>query len=587
MAALFALCTAMAWARTPASIEPGQASSAATPDSYETLARTVVSDLAARRFGAVEARYTAEMTAALPAGKLASLWDQVLGGTGAFQSIQSVKMSDVQGYHAATVTCSFEKQAVGIRVVLDAGSHLAGLSFVPPEPAPQASGSAPSSAQATAQTARALKSPADVEAAARAVMASLAARDFDKVESFYSEPMKQALPHGKLAQGWDGENSLAGAYHSVRSAQVSESGEKQVAKLECEFGSNTVVATVSFDADGKLVGLLLGMPQSNTPWAPPDYAHPESFSEQPVSVGQDPTKLTGTLTLPKKPGPFPAVVLVQGSGATDQDESVGPNKPFRDLAWGLASAGVAVLRYNKRTFQYPKSFTGQFTVEQESVEDAKSAVAMLAARSDIDPKRIFVAGHSLGAMLAPRIAKEQPLVAGIVVMAGNTRPLEDLVIEQVKYQVGLAGTSTPAGDKAIADAEKSAVAIRNPALKPDDMVDLLGSKVPGSYFLDLRTYDPARTAAGLSIPIFVLQGARDCQVRMADYEGWKRALADKSTARFALYPDLYHLFIPVPASDTSTLSTAADYMVAGHVATAVVADIAGWVAAPRAAAETK
>jgi len=277
------------------------------------------------------------------------------------------------------------------------------------------------------------------------------------------------------------------------------------------------------------------------------------------------------------------VVLVQGSGPHDQDETIGPNKPFKDLAWGLASDGIAVLRYNKRTFQHPESFRGQYTVEQETVEDARAAVALLAARAEIDPKRIYVAGHSLGAMLAPRIAKGDSQVAGIILMAGNTRPLEDLIVEQVKYQVSLAGAPTPEGQKAIADAEKTAAAMRDPNLKADQTVSIVGAPVPGSYVLDLRAYDPAQTAAALKIPILVMQGARDCQVRMADYEGWKKALAGDSLASFRLYPNLYHLFIPVPASDNTPLSSPADYNQPGHVAPEVIADAAAWMSGtPRA-----
>jgi uncharacterized protein len=207
---------------------------------------------------------------------------------------------------------------------------------------------------------------------------------------------------------------------------------------------------------------------------------------------------------------------------------------------------------------------------------------LLAARPEIDPKRIFVAGHSLGAMLAPRIASGDSEVAGIVIMAGNTRPLEDLIVEQVKYQSSLAGGPTPETDKTIADAEKTAAEIRRPSLAETDTVNVLGSTIPGSYFLDLRGYDPARTSAALKIPILVLQGQRDCQVRMADYGGWKRALAGSPLATFHLYPNLYHLFMPVPASDTTPLSVSADYMQAGHVAPEVVTDIGSWVHAQNA-----
>lgn len=449
--------------------------------------------------------------------------------------------------------------------------------------APQALNASNSQAtESGAQAAGAPKPSQDYEAMAREVIAQFAAGQFDKVHAQLAPQAAAALDAEKLGAAWGAVAGMAGAYKSVKDAQVSEVQGLHVVRLTCDFESATVPATVAFDDSGKIAGLRFGMPQTKTPWTPPDYAHPDSFTEQPVTVGEDPTKLTGTLTLPKRKGPFAAVVLVQGSGPHDQDETVGPNKPFEDLAWGLGSDGIAVLRYNKRTYQHPESFKGQFTVEQETVEDARAAVRLLAARPDIDPKRIYIAGHSLGGMLAPRIAQDDPQVAGIIIMAGNTRPLEDLIVEQVKYEVGLAGAPTPQGEKAIADAEKTAAAMRDPNLKPDQTVSIVGAPVPGSYVLDLRAYDPARTAASLKIPILVMQGARDCQVRMADYDGWKKALAGDPAASFRLYPNLYHLFIPVPASDTTPLSTPADYNQPGHVAPEVIADAAAWInATPR------
>ena len=423
-------------------------------------------------------------------------------------------------------------------------------------------------------------SAADFEALARAIVTDLAAGHFDAVSARFTPQVAAALPGSKLAETWAAITGQAGAFKSIRSVSVSELAGYHAAVVVCAFERTDLGLRVVLDSEGRFAGLNI-VPATPPPaWTPPAYAHPDSFAEQALTVGKAPLELSGTLTMPKGKGPFPAVVLVHGSGPQDQDETIGPNKPFKDLAWGLASRGVAALRYNKRTFQYPLSFKGtQFTVEEETIEDAKSAAADLRARPGIDPGRVYVVGHSLGAMLAPRIAEEDPQVAGIVMMAGNSRPLEDLVVEQVKYQVALAGAPTPAGEKQIAAAEKTAAGMRNPDLKPGDTVSFLGIPLPGSYVLDLRRYDQMRTAAGLKIPILVLQGARDCQVRLADFDGWKKALAGDSRASFHLYPNLYHLFIPVPPSDTTALSTPADYQAPGHVAPEVVADIAAWIEA--------
>jgi len=129
--------------------------------------------------------------------------------------------------------------------------------------------------------------------------------------------------------------------------------------------------------------------------APPPYANAASFTEQDVRFGADPWILPGTLTIPRAAGPHPAVVLVHGSGPADRDETVGVLKPFRDLAWGLASMGTAVLRYEKRTRVHGARMLQdipRLTVKEEVIDDAIAAVAFLRGVQGLDPERLFVIG---------------------------------------------------------------------------------------------------------------------------------------------------------------------------------------------------
>src|SRR5690606_22442643 len=130
-----------------------------------------------------------------------------------------------------------------------------------------------------------------------------------------------------------------------------------------------------------------------------------------------------------------------GSGPQDRDETVGANRPFLDIARGLAAEGIAVLRYDKRTRVHPAGFSGgDFDVDDETTDDAVAAVAALGGVEGIDPDRIFVLGHSQGGMLAPRIAQRSGKVAGLVLLAAPARPLLDLLLEQNHYLVGLDGS---------------------------------------------------------------------------------------------------------------------------------------------------
>jgi uncharacterized protein len=416
------------------------------------------------------------------------------------------------------------------------------------------------------------------EASARAILADLSSGNFTKVVARYDDAMAAALPLDKLTASWNGILAQVGAFQSITKVEVEETGPYHITYATCAFEKQTLTLQITFNAKGQFAGFRSVAPRSNTPWKAPDYAKADAFDERSITIHSGHWDLPGSLTIPKGQGPFPALVLVHGSGPNDQDETIGPNKTFKDLAFGLSSRGIAVLRYNKRTHQYgakSSDDSNTFTVKDEVIDDARAAVALLASSPEINPKRIYLAGHSLGAYLGPRIADGDTQIAGLILMAGNTRPIEDLVVEQVRYQADQEGPITPEAQKTIDSVEQSAKEFHNPDLKPDMTVHLLGAEVPASYVLDLRNYHPADLAATLKIPVLVMQGGRDYQVRQADFDGWKKTLGSKPNVTFKPYPDLNHLFI----SGTGP-STPSEYMKPGHVPEVVISDIAAWISAP-------
>jgi hypothetical protein len=247
-----------------------------------------------------------------------------------------------------------------------------------------------------------------------------------------------------------------------------------------------------------------------------------------------------------------AVVLVHGSGPNDRDETLGPNKPFRDLAWGLADRGIAVLRYEKRTRQYGGKMAGNpnLTVREETTDDAILAAALLRAHDRIDPTRVFVLGHSLGGTLAPRIAAGDRSLAGLIILAGATRPLLEVAREQLAYLASL----TPGG------------------IDPEEALAGLRRSAPEAYWKDLDAYRPAQTAATLTIPMLVLQGERDYQVTLADFRGWRDALGGRANVTMKSYPTLNHLFLSGEGK-----STPSEYDRAGHIPDFVLDYIADWL----------
>ena len=158
--------------------------------------------------------------------------------------------------------------------------------------------------------------------------------------------------------------------------------------------------------------------------------------EERIVIGEN-TKypLNGLLTLPADVAtPVPAVVFVHGSGASNMDEKVGKLTPFKDLAQGLARHGIASVRYDKRSFAHGFKMLRdkglEVTVKTETIDDAILATELLKKDPRIDPERVFIIGHSMGGMLAPRIDAEGGNYAGLIIMAGSPRKLEEIILDQ-------------------------------------------------------------------------------------------------------------------------------------------------------------
>ena len=413
-------------------------------------------------------------------------------------------------------------------------------------------------------------------AAAQKIIHQLVAGEFSKIEAMYDDRMSAALPPGKLAESWPSLIQQEGQFQSITDTQTIRVQGLEVVKLECRFANATLDATVAFDPDGRIAGLGFRPHQDNeAPWSAPAYAKPGSFTELPLTLVNGPFELPGTLTIPKGDGPFPAVVLVAGSGPHDQDETIGPNKGFKDLAFGLASKGVAGFRYTKRTEKYADKSTDdptKLTVDDEVISDARAAIALVAKQPKINPKQVFLLGHSLGAYLAPRIAAGDSQIAGIAILGANTQPIEQVIVEQIHYLSGKSGAPADQSAKQIAEVEAAAKQIESPDLKPNDTVSLLGSTTYGAYWLDLRGYDPVKTASLLKIPILILQGGRDYQVTNANFEEWNKWLAKRKNVTLKVFPDLNHLFMAGQG-----VSTPAEYGNPNHISEDVINTVAMWV----------
>jgi dienelactone hydrolase len=412
----------------------------------------------------------------------------------------------------------------------------------------------------------------DQKVIAQALADSLVKEDFKAACKDFDDVMKKALPPEKLEGTWKGIVGELGAYQKMSALRAEASGKYDVVYSTFQFERSKLDLKVVFNAEKQVTGLFLQPPKID--YKAPSYVKADSFREVEAVVGEGEWALPGTLTVPKGDGPFPAVVLVQGSGPHDRDESIGPNMPFRDLAWGLSSRGIAVLRYEKRTRQHAAKAAAlkTLTFKEEVVDDALAATALLRKNKAIDGKRIFVVGHSLGATCAPRIAELDLEVGGIILLAGTTRPLEDVLLEQVAYVLSVNNTPADQQKEQLEKLKEQVKRVKDPKLSPDTPSGDLPLGAPAAYWLALRDYDPAATAAKLKRPMLVLQGEQDYQVTMDDFAGWKKALEERKDVRLRSYPKLNHLFM-----ESERKARPADYEKPGHVVEEVVDDIAKWV----------
>lgn len=399
-------------------------------------------------------------------------------------------------------------------------------------------------------------------------------RDYAGASEYFDDAMEKAFPESIMAETRDSLDKQLGSFIRETGKRTDQIKGYDAVYVTMEFETALLDFRVVFNKDKRVSGMQFLPAQGDAgQYVPPPYSQPTNFTEEEVTVGSGEWALPGTLTIPNGTGPFPVVILVHGSGPNDRDETIGPNKPFKDLAWGLANQGIAVLRYDKRTHAYSEKVDQDtFTVKEETVEDALAAITLLQNHTQVDPNRIYVLGHSLGGMLAPRIGAANPDIAGLIIFAGAARPLEDLILEQIIYLYELKGKLSNREETELEIMRQRIARVKDPDLSPTTLPSELPYGVPGAYWLDLRDYSPAQTARGLTMPILVLQGERDYQVTMEDFSIWQETLSSHTDATFKSYPALNHLFISGEGPATPD-----EYMKPANIELTVIEDIASWL----------
>ncbi|OBA66739.1 hypothetical protein A5780_12790 [Nocardia sp. 852002-20019_SCH5090214] len=403
-------------------------------------------------------------------------------------------------------------------------------------------------------------------AVGEAVVRMLCAGRFGEAYEHFGTPLRALLSPENLTAAWHRE---IGPGATPGAAEVRDG----VVAVPVPDREATILMSV---VRGKLSGLRIA--HDVPPWQPPHYADSAAFDEEEIALETAVGPVPGTVSVPRRTATrHPAVVLLSGGGPFDRDGTAGANKTMKDIAWGLATGGLVVLRFDKPS--HLEAARGgnwaDITPTADYVPPAVAAVRALRARADVDPCRIFVLGHSMGGRYAPRVAAAEPAIAGVILLAADTQPMQRAAVRVARYLTAVAPESAravlPDPGELLVQAER----VERADLSESTPAGELPLGLAAGTWLDLREYDPVATALAVRKPMFIAQGGRDYQVTVADdLAGWRQAFDGRGDVDIRVYESDDHMFFA-----GSGPSTPSDYEAPQHVDEAVVADIAAWVAA--------
>lgn len=297
------------------------------------------------------------------------------------------------------------------------------------------------------------------------------------------------------------------------------------------------------------------------PHRPQNPVKPYPYREEDVTYANKAQgdTLAATLTVPPGKGPFPAVLLIAGSGPHDRDESLLGHKPFLVLADYLTRKGIVVLRADKRglgksTGDYASATTADFAT------DAEAGVAYLKTRSEVDPHRIGLIGHSEGGIIAPMVAAQDHTIAFIVMMAGSGLPGAQVIVDQMLLISEAGGVPREQAEKS-AERERELLslvvnekdeAVLQKELRenlagqtPDPQIDAQIKSLTSPWYRYFLAYDPAVALRRVKCPVLAIDGSKDLQVPPEEnLSAIRKALEDGGNRHVEVdeLPGLNHLF---------------------------------------------
>ncbi|MET3537960.1 alpha/beta hydrolase [Chryseobacterium limigenitum] len=340
---------------------------------------------------------------------------------------------------------------------------------------------------------------------------------------------------------------------------IEVNNEKDTYYFYSDFEKSKLDIQITFNTENKIIGFYFI----------PHKTFDKADDKKALKIKSDDIELKGTLLQPTQGDQKKLVIFIHGSGPQDRDETIGENKPFKDIAEYFFKNGISSYRYDKRTYSNPETFNDQSTVEQETINDAVNVANYFKANESFKGYQIIILGHSQGAYLMPKIA-EKAQASKYIFMAGNARPLQDIIVDQFEYLHKVVPSKIPIED--VQNIKKKVEFLNSDKFNLDVKKSELPFDLPASYWKSLLDYKPLDLIKKINVPMFFAQGERDYQVTEKDFNLWKNELKNNKSAEFKLYPSLNHFF-----AKHSGVASWEEYEVKGNVDEAFLKDLAQFI----------
>jgi len=382
-------------------------------------------------------------------------------------------------------------------------------------------------------------------------------KNYEKAYSFFDESVKSKISSALLKTTEQQLGNQLGKFNNI----IEINNENSTYFYYADFEKMKLDIKITLNETNKILGFF---------FTPHREFNKKNLLGNDLNIKSDNINLKGTILIPEKNNLKKLVIFVHGSGPQDRDETIYENKPFKDIAESLYQKGIASYRFDKRTLTNPESFIDKSTIDDEVTNDIVNIITYFKENDQYAAYEIILLGHSLGANLMPRIAGKSNQISKLILLAGNARPLEKLIAEQYDYLYKQ--NPTPELKEAIKKVTEQIALLTSKSFNENTPKEQLPFNLSGYYWKSVLDYNPLKEVKNVKIPMLILQGERDYQVTMEDFELWKSTLKNNKKASFISYPKLNHLFM-----SGENVSEPKEYMTKGNVDEMVVNDIFNFI----------